>query len=80
MVVVLAFAGIVGAGTTAVGLWSFGWLVAVLCAPLGGSLFALITALFLALRRLNTSSDLPLVSDDGRRVQVAFWPNGLFFQ
>lgn len=50
MVIVLALAAFVGGLITAIALWPFGWLSALIGAPFGGSALALIVAVFVALR------------------------------
>jgi hypothetical protein len=44
MVIVYLFASLLGAFATVAVLASYSWLLAILCAPLGGSALALITA------------------------------------
>ena len=57
MAVVIAFIAIGGGVAAIFGLWSWGFWVALLCAPLGSSALALTAGLVLSARRLP---DLPL--------------------
>ena len=59
MVILLVFASILGGLITVAVLWPFGALLAVLCAPFGGSLMAMFTVGLVALLgpRHNESSD-----------------------
>lgn len=45
MLIVYAFASLLGALATVLLLSPFGWVVALVCAPMGGSAFTLIAAL-----------------------------------
>jgi hypothetical protein len=48
MIILYLFAGLLGALTTVTALSPFGWAMALLCAPLGGSTLALIVAALVA--------------------------------
>ena len=50
MIIVLIAASLLGGGITLALLWPYGALVAVLCAPFGGSTMALLVGGFVALR------------------------------
>ena len=50
MIIVLLFASLLGGGIALALLWPYGALVAVLCAPFGGSTMALLVGGFVALR------------------------------
>ncbi len=63
MVIVYAFASLLGATATIAFLASYSWLLALLCAPLGSSALALITAVGIyALRAEREPSHATLVS------------------
>ena len=47
MVIIYLFASLLGALTTVVVLSSYGWLVALACAPLGGSVVAAVVAVLI---------------------------------
>jgi hypothetical protein len=55
MIIVYLFATVLGALATPVILWSFGWSVALFCAPLGASAFALVIG-SLAVRAQSATS------------------------
>jgi hypothetical protein len=51
MLVVLSAVGVLGTALTFVGLWDLSPLIALLCAPVGGSICALVAALVISYRR-----------------------------
>jgi hypothetical protein len=57
MIIVYLLASLMGAFATATLLWAEGWLVALLCAPLGGSALALLVAVGIAF--LRTGREVP---------------------
>ena len=48
--ITLLVVAVIGGFATAIVLWSYGAILALLCAPLGGSLLAAIAAVLMALR------------------------------
>lgn len=53
MIIVYMLASLLGASATAAALWPTGWLLAILCAPLGGSAFTLAIAFSVAATRAS---------------------------
>jgi hypothetical protein len=51
MIVVYLLASLLGAFATGAALWPVGWLLALACAPLGGSALAFLVAVGIALAR-----------------------------
>lgn len=70
MVFILMLASLVGGFTTIVALWSEGWLVAVLCAPLGGSASTLLAATLVSYFRMD-EAEAPLHAPDAPMKTVA---------
>lgn len=56
MIIVYMFASLVGASATVAALWPSGWLLALLCAPLGGSAVTLAFAASVALVRAGRTA------------------------
>jgi hypothetical protein len=54
--ITLLIAALIGGVATFVGLWSQGFLIALLCAPLGGSFAALLAGMLLAYVRSRQRS------------------------
>jgi hypothetical protein len=48
MIIIHLLASILGGLATVTALWSYGWFIALLCAPLGGSALVLIVASLVA--------------------------------
>ena len=69
MVFVLMFICLLGGFTTIAALWSEGWRVALLCAPLGGSGATLIAALLIAFFR--TGEVYPSYQDPDNPLKTA---------
>jgi hypothetical protein len=63
MLVVLGAVGILGTALTFLGLWDFGWPLAFACAPIGGSIAAVVAGLAISYGRPVDRTTVPNDAD-----------------
>jgi len=59
MIIAYMFASLLGAMATVAVLWPNGWLLAILCAPLGSSGLTLVVTVGVALARMGKEAPAP---------------------